>query len=363
MTNFYARHKSALDKLIFAAALVIFVYIFISYCFSLFAPFIAGFIFSIILEPLLRMLTKRFKMGRTAASVVCLVILMLSMGVLSATIVSKIFTEAKSFLYSVPSLMEDMQDVIEESKKNLSNILTLIPESMRDALSNPSLSLVPLVTSTLGAGVKSGSWNVVSNIPGIVVGFVLSIVSAFFFMKDRKQIFAFASEKSPKWLSERLALVRKGMAYALYGYFKAELIMMSITACIVIIGLLIIKYPYALFVGLLISVIDALPIFGSGMILWPWAIINFINGNYSTGIGLLLIYGVVLITRQTLEPRILGSQIGIHPLLTLMSMYIGLKLFGVLGIIIGPAIVITIKAIYESQAKVRQEVGIPAENA
>jgi len=131
---------------------------------------------------------------------------------------------------------------------------------------------------------------------------------------------------------------------------------MSITSCIIIIGLVIIQYPYALFVGLLTAVIDALPIFGSGLVLWPWAALNFIKGNYATGAGLLLIYGVVFITRQSLEPRILGSQIGIHPLLTLMSMYIGLKLFGFIGIILGPAIVIVIKAVYQSQSKARRPV-------
>jgi sporulation integral membrane protein YtvI len=303
------------------------------------------------MEPLMRLLTKRAKAGRALASALCLVVLIVLIGGIGFSIVAKIVDEAKAFVYSIPNYLSDLGKVMDEAADRLNSLLLLIPEPVRDTLSDPMESVMPLVSSALGAGVKSGSWNVVANLPGALVNSILSLVSAFFFMKDRALIFNWCKERTPKWLSERLGVVRKGMAYAILGYFKAQLIMMSIVCCIVIVGLIIIQYPYALFLGLIIAVVDALPIFGSGAILWPWAAISFINGRFFPGVALLLIYAVVLVVRQTVEPRVLGSQIGIHPLVTLMSMYAGIRLFGILGIVVGPAVVITIKAIFEAQAR------------
>jgi sporulation integral membrane protein YtvI len=354
MPSYYQAHKQAIDKIIFAGVLLVFVYIFMKYLFPLTAPFIVGLLLSLAMEPLMSLFTKRFKMGRTVASIICLLVLIIAIGGVGVTIVSKIVSEAKSFIHSIPKHVEELSDILNSIAERFKSINALLPESIRTLFDDPLKSLVPFLTSSLGEGFKSGSWNVVTSVPVALVGLILSFVSALFFMKDKAIIFGWFREKTPKWLSERVSVVKDGMAFGILGYFKAQLIMMSIVGCIVIIGLLIIQYPYALFLGLIIAVIDALPIFGSGSILWPWAAVSFLNGRYFTGVGLLLIYGVVLVTRQTVEPRVLGDQIGIHPLITLMSMYIGIRLFGVLGIIMGPVVAITIKAIFEAKARQTQ---------
>ena len=120
---------------------------------------------------------------------------------------------------------------------------------------------------------------------------------------------------------------------------------MSLISTICFIGLSIINVRYALLIAVIIGIIDALPVFGSGFIIWPWCIYNLIIGNYGMTIGLIILYVVLLITRQFLEPKIIGKQIGIHPLVTLMSIYIGIKIFGVFGFIIGPCIIIIIKSL------------------
>ncbi|MDR2650320.1 MAG: sporulation integral membrane protein YtvI [Clostridiales bacterium] len=354
MPNIYTTHKARIDTALFVLGTVVFIYIFITYLYSFFAPFIVGLILSLVAEPLARFLNSRFRLSRGVAAGLCLLVLIIALSLLSATIVNKIINEARSFVYAIPYYVSQMSSILNGIVKNMEAFTAIVPEWLWLVIEKTDY--VTILSSGLGAGVKSGSWNIVTNIPGFMMTFLLSFVSTFFFIRDREAIFGQIKSHIPVWLASHLAIVKKGLAYAIWGYFKAQLIIMSIVACVLIIGLLITGYPYALFIGLLIAVIDALPIFGSGSVLWPWAAFCFINGNIVTGVKLIVIYLVILITRQSLEPRIVGSQIGVHPLLTLMAMFIGLKLFGVPGLILGPAIVISVKAVYESRKKVEKEI-------
>ena len=116
------------------------------------------------------------------------------------------------------------------------------------------------------------------------------------------------------------------------------------------IGLSILDVNYALLIALGIAILDALPFFGSGAVLWPWTIISFINGDIKNGIGLIIIYLAVIFTRQMIEPKIVSESIGIHPVLTLMSMYLGFKLFSIGGMILGPMTLILIVSFYKAGA-------------
>jgi sporulation integral membrane protein YtvI len=135
------------------------------------------------------------------------------------------------------------------------------------------------------------------------------------------------------------------MFSALFGYIRAQLILMSMTFIELNIGLAIAGVKHSILVAAIISLIDALPILGSGSILIPWSAFSFLMGNFELGVALLVIYVVVLVVRQFVEPKVLGQQIGLHPLITLVAMYSGLKLFGFAGLIIGPVSFLLIKNI------------------
>jgi len=112
-------------------------------------------------------------------------------------------------------------------------------------------------------------------------------------------------------------------------------------------GLVLIKNPYALLLGLAIALLDALPVLGSGMILLPWSIVLFFQKNYIPGAILLTVFVLCVILREFLEPKLLGKGIGIRPLYTLISMYLGIRIFGVAGFILGPIGLVIIKSLYE----------------
>jgi len=152
----------------------------------------------------------------------------------------------------------------------------------------------------------------------------------------------------PKRIVFRVKLVRDGVLRALVGYMKGQLIVMAYVSTICVVGLTIIGSPYALFIGIGVGIFDLIPIFGAGGILITWAVYHFLVGNITFAIGLLVIYGVVFLVRQMLEPKFVGDQIGIHPIILLMSIYVGITAMGPIGFFAGPLIVLTIKTIMEA---------------
>ena len=133
---------------------------------------------------------------------------------------------------------------------------------------------------------------------------------------------------------------------SVWGYIKTQIILMGFTFAITLIALLVMHSPYPLLLSIVIALIDSLPFFGSGFILWPGAVIHLLTGNTFLAIGYMALYGIIQVMRQILQPKILGTQIGLHPLLTLFSMYFGFKCIGVIGLIIGPIIAVILKAFF-----------------
>jgi sporulation integral membrane protein YtvI len=146
------------------------------------------------------------------------------------------------------------------------------------------------------------------------------------------------------WIS-RVLKIKKDLFVAIFGYIKAALIIMAITFTELLIGLSIIGVEYPLMLAFLIAIIDALPVLGTGGILIPWSLYSFVTGDIRMGISLIALYLVVLVIRQIVEPKVVGQQIGVYPLLTLLAMYIGLKMIGFAGLILGPITFLLIRNI------------------
>jgi sporulation integral membrane protein YtvI len=183
------------------------------------------------------------------------------------------------------------------------------------------------------------------SIPEAVVFIIVTVLSTYFLSSDREKIYGYFRARLPKSLVQSIVNVRNDLFSALFGYIKAQFILMSITFFELFTGFMIIHINQPLAIALAIGLIDALPILGAGSVLIPWLIYEFLTGNAKLGSSLLIIYIIVLIVRQMIEPKILSYHIGIHPLLTLIAMYTGLKLFGILGLILGPITILLLKNI------------------
>jgi len=208
--------------------------------------------------------------------------------------------------------------------------------------------MLTAVTSLFGEGMGAQGIQMFTNVADFFINLILALVSAYFFMSDRELIFNTIKKATPVWFAKQMNQTKAGLARAMGGYFRAQGILMTMVGIISIIGLLILRSPYALLLGILFAVLDFLPILGPAIVLLPWALISVLMGNIHQAIGLVVIYGVITITRQVMQPKILGDQMGAHPLASLMSIFIGFRIFGLLGFIIGPSLLMIFLAVRET---------------
>ncbi|GGF85952.1 permease [Paenibacillus albidus] len=212
-------------------------------------------------------------------------------------------------------------------------------------------SNISRTTETVGAAVTqlvTGFFNLILNLisvlPSLGTILIVVVLAAFFLSTGWER----HNDKWASWLPAPLLRpvtdIWKDLRKALFGYLRAQLILIFITAVIVIIGLLLLGVDSAFALGLMIGFVDLLPYVGVGIVMLPWALYSYMNGNLALGIGLSVLYGVVLVTRQVLEPKVLASSIGLDPLAMLIGMFAGLQLFGLLGLILGPVLLVIVNA-------------------
>ena len=348
--EFYKRHKPAMDKILFIGAAIGFIYFFLNVIYAYVAPFVWGFALSLVLAPVVEIMTAETKIPRGLATSFSIFLFVFIIGFIFNEVIGRIVEEGRSFFQYLPMYIESAGNVLAGLGDKFDVIYDIIPLE-NQAVTEILASALSSLTALAGPAVSSVSAGFVTKVPGFILGFVLMLISSFFFTKDSELIYASIKRLVPGYLKAHLSILQGGIIKGIMGYVKAQCILMSIVAVICVTGLIILKAPYALFLGVIIAVVDALPVFGSGFFYWPWMAFSMLTGDYKRAMGLGVIYLSIMLTRQLLEPKILGGQIGIHPLITLISIYAGLRIFGVFGIFIGPCIAIVIKSIYEMPLK------------
>jgi len=347
--DFYIKYKQLIDKTIFLAVFAAIALVSVRFLFPLTAPFLFGMLISFMLEPIVRILNRRFKIPRGACGFLLLILLIIVVILLGTAAVSRIISESTKLYADLPRYAEEGTRFFENLDEKYNMLLEFVPREVANgidsAISETRIYLTTALIDILGRFIGQSGINAIKSLPQTIIGIVVCLLSAFFFIKDRELIADSIGKLMPKKLTQNAAQIWKGLAHTLTGYFKAQLIIMSVVGTVLLLGLAILDYPYALILSLVIAFVDALPVLGSGLFLWPWAVFNFATGNYFFAIGLLVIYACVFFTRQILEPKILSMNIGIHPLMMLISVFIGLRLFGLWGFIIGPFIVIIVKSV------------------
>lgn len=171
---------------------------------------------------------------------------------------------------------------------------------------------------------------------------LFAFLSAFFFLRDEEKLVDIIRRNAGSGFLKNVCAIRRTAGSALIGYIRAQLIIMTVIFGLLAVFLTLLGIERSVLVALATAFLDAIPVFGTGFVLLPWAAWELLTGHASLGFGLIALYGACSLTRQLLEPRILSSQIGLHPLLTLAGIFIGYRLFGIPGLIIGPASVLII---------------------
>lgn len=210
-------------------------------------------------------------------------------------------------------------------------------EQLRNFLSGLSERLPTGVAAILGA------------LPRILLFLMVTVIACFYFALDYPAVIATVSRLFPAPLRERLPQWRQSVGRMAGQYLKAYCLLFLLTLCELWLGLLLLRARYSFLLSLLIALLDVLPVLGVGTVLVPWALLALLSGNTYLGIGLLLLYAIITIVRQVAEPHLVGKSLGLHPILMLIAFYAGLRLFGVAGLLVGPALTLLLKAVWQSR--------------
>ena len=203
---------------------------------------------------------------------------------------------------------------------------------------------------SLSAAVTGGAFSTAMSLPNALLGVVLTVMGTYYFSADRERIRGFFRRTLPVSWRQRYGFVRKNLLTALFGQVKSQLTVSLIVTAALTLAFVIYGIPYGLAAGVLIGVADALPVIGAGLILIPWSLLSFIGGSTGMGVFMACAYVGVIVIRQIAEPRIVGRQLGLYPLLTMMAMYAGYRLTGFLGLLLGPVLLQVMKAVLEADA-------------
>lgn len=327
--------------------------IFIAFKFAIFyMPFLIAFVLSQIIEPLIRYIMRKFKLKRrTSAIIVFVLSLSIIIGLLTWGIVTLI-TESSNLLNGLNGSFEKISYQFEKimtkidlSKLNLSSeIINTLQNSLTSVFSAVSDWLKQVLTNIL---------NIITSIPTMGIYVVITILSLYFICTDKIYMLDQFEHHFPKiWVKKTIKFIKE-ITSSLGALIKAEAILVIVSFIISLIGLYILKIAglnigYPLIAALGIGFVDALPIFGSATVMIPWAVIVAFNGDIKLGISLIVLLFIMNAVRQIIEPRIVSGQIGIHPIFTLIAMYTGFKVIGVLGLLLGPVILIILKNIFST---------------
>lgn len=297
-------------------------------------PFLIAFIIAIIVEPIIRKVHKKMHLTRkTSAVIVLVVVFAIIIGFLIWGI-AVLIDEGSSLLSSLNFYIDEGYNYIMEYLDMINLDEIQISEEVEKIIKNSTSNLLDNVSKWI-TNFLTSMLTKISSIGAVGVYAVITILATYFICADRLFILDQIEHHFPKEWVKKLSKNIKKIIALLGGYLKAEAILIVINFILVLIGLFAfeifgLNVGYPLLMALLIAFTDALPIVGSGTIMLPWAIISAMNGNINLALALFILFVVISVVRQLLEPKVVSNQIGIHPIFTLIAMYTGFKAMGVI---------------------------------
>ncbi|GIP33680.1 sporulation integral membrane protein YtvI [Paenibacillus sp. J2TS4] len=311
--------------------------------FTVGAPFLLAILIAIFLEPLIQLAVKIKGVNRLlASSVICSLFLLLLFGI-SYGLGAKVYVETIQFSKKAPRIMDDANLLLKDAMNHIYAMLDTLSPGLTEQIETALGSLLSSLSSILSE-LSGYLFAVAKSIPTLFVSFLVFLISLYLIslqLPSIRQSFLALFEESSR---QKMASVLENLRKAIFGFFIAQLILSLITYVIVLTGLLIMRVEYALAISFLIVVVDILPILGTGSVLVPWSLYSLLVGDYFLAVGLLILFLVITVVRRIMEPKVLGNAVGIGALSALISLFVGFKLVGVVGLFLGPAVVIIYKA-------------------
>ena len=324
-----------------AVGALIFLYVFLKYIFVLALPFLIGWAVAFMVRPMAKKISAAtnipYRIMSTALTVLIVV------GGIAIIVSALIYAVSESWGFLTGLAEGDkIYEILEKITNPISGLLGE-REGAAELEAHISEAVSSMISSLL-SGLVSWITAFVSSVPRVLIFILVTVISSVYFSLDLERINAFCKQKLPNRLSAWLVNFKNRFLASLLKYLRAYLIIMLITFIIMLFGFLVLGVRYAVLLAFVVALLDALPLIGVGTVLVPWSIYNLIFGDIGLGIGLAVLFVVHEVVRQFTEPKIIGKNLGIHPILSLFLLYAGYFVFGLLGLLLIPvlSVVVTI---------------------
>ena len=358
-------------NLLYFALIIGIAFLLLKYCFGLVSPFIFAFFVAMIVQRPTNACYRKIKKGKGIISTVLVLTLLLILAAFVSLAGAQIVSTAKDFISFITQKINDFPTFIEKLEEWVLGAVTIFPDSFEAKLSSSviaGLERFKEVTATEAAGILmnsaanteislssllapigGGIWGVVKEIPSVVIAIVVAVIASCFMASDYDRLVGFLKNQLPEKRRTVLSRSKSILLTTLKQLLKAYGTIMLVTFTEVFIGLNILKLVgiydsgYIFIIAAITCVVDIVPVLGTGTIMIPWAFYSLITGNIPLTIGLAVIYVVILIVRQVVEPKLVAVRLGLPPVITIAAMYLGTQIFGFVGLFLLPITIIMLK--------------------
>jgi len=318
------------------AVILALIYLIFKYLIHLVMPFFLALIFAAIMRPVVRFLHKKLRFPNGLAGVIVTILFYCIIVGLVLLLFIRLISRIGDLFALLPDLYTDtLEPSLEDLFERLQNLAANYDLDIEETLETAAPQLLSAAGNAVtGLSGKVVTWvsSLVTTLPGFLIGLVICVVATFFMSADYERMMSVLLCLFPDRAQHTVHSVLASFGKVMKQYGRSYALILCITFCELLVGLLCLRVKNFALIALIIAILDIFPILGTGAVLIPWAIICFIQGSVGRGVGLLIVYVIITVAREVIEPKIVGKHVGLHPLITLICMFVGTNLFGVLGL-------------------------------
>ena len=346
----FMKYLKIISNLLLALLVVLVAIFIVPKVLRFFMPFVVGFIISLIVNPIVKFLDKKLRIKRNVG------LLFLTAAVVGAVtfgcyaLGTMLVVETKEFIAEIPAMYQATKQELSAFTQQMQHMLVMLPGMQEFDFAALESSVTAFVTQTVDGLFTAETFSKIGNIADLLVSVIMGILATYFFVVDRDKMVYAIRAHLPNGFYDNVIKVYGEILRSIIGYFKAQFQIMGVIFIIVAAGLFILDIKRAWLIALGIAVLDLLPVFGTGTVLIPWAVIKVFSGDFAIALGMLLIYVIALVVHQMLQPKLVGDAIGLNVFATLIYMYIGYKVQGVIGMMIAVPIGMVLESFYRAGA-------------
>lgn len=319
----------------------------------LFAPFVAGWIIAAIARPLVRFLEEKVKLKRKIGSAFVIVLVIALVVSAIYLIGAQLVQQIMGLIHDLPSMWAGFSADIKSVADKLEVVLARLPGDLQESINDVAAQIGTYVGEAfekVSTPTIEAAGNLAKQLPAIFIAVIMALLSAYFFVADRAVVNEWFRKHTPASIQLRCHMIYNSLVKSVGGYFKAQFKIEIWMYLLLVIGLGILKVDYFALIALGIAFLDFFPILGTGTVMVPWAIIKIFTADYIMAIWLLIIWGGGQLLRQLIQPKIMGDSMGVPPIPTLILLYVGYRIAGMLGMIVAVPLGLLLYALYQDGA-------------